>query len=57
MAAKGRTIPRISLRNFTERKDEIRKEIMDAAENTGFFIVKDQDCPTKDDIEEVFRIS
>ncbi|KAF3200689.1 hypothetical protein TWF106_003185 [Orbilia oligospora] len=52
-----RQIPRISLHDWDNRKNEIQKEIMNAAENVGFFIIKDQDSPSKADIEEAFRIS
>ncbi|KAF3256955.1 hypothetical protein TWF217_004888 [Orbilia oligospora] len=52
-----RQIPRISLHDWDNRKNEIMKEIMNAAENVGFFIVKDQESPSKADIEEAFRIS
>ncbi|KAF3939397.1 hypothetical protein ABW19_dt0209798 [Dactylella cylindrospora] len=57
MAAEVRQIPRISLRDWENRKDEIQKEIMSAAENVGFFIIKDQDSPSVADIEEAFKAS
>ncbi|KAF3908602.1 hypothetical protein AA313_de0200080 [Arthrobotrys entomopaga] len=57
MASDNRQIPRISLHDWEGRKNEIQKEIMQAAENVGFFIIKDQDTPSKADIEEIFRTS
>ncbi|KIK54549.1 hypothetical protein GYMLUDRAFT_48681 [Collybiopsis luxurians FD-317 M1] len=53
----SRQIPRISLRNFNERKDEIGREIIQAAENVGFFILFDQERPSQQDIEEMFALS
>lgn len=52
-----RQIPRISMHDFANRKQEIQKEIMAAAENVGFFIIKDQEAPSKADIEEAFEAS
>ncbi|KAK6505126.1 hypothetical protein TWF481_007048 [Arthrobotrys musiformis] len=57
MGTESRQIPRISLHDWDNRKSEIQREIMNAAENVGFFIIKDQDSPSKADIEEAFRIS
>ncbi|EWC46555.1 hypothetical protein DRE_04278 [Drechslerella stenobrocha 248] len=53
----GRPIPRISLRDWENRKNEIQKEIMAAAENVGFFIIQDQESPSVADIEEAFKAS
>ncbi|KAK6359742.1 hypothetical protein TWF696_000881 [Orbilia brochopaga] len=53
----SRQIPRISLRDWDTRKNEIQKQIMEAAENVGFFIIKDQESPSVADIEEAFRAS
>lgn len=52
-----RMIPRISLHNFDERKDEISTQILHAAENSGFFILEDQKSPSVLEIEEMFRIA
>ncbi|KAK6543081.1 hypothetical protein TWF694_007004 [Orbilia ellipsospora] len=57
MASDSRQIPRISLHDWENRKNEIQKEIMHAAENVGFFIIKDQDTPSRADIEEIFKTS
>ncbi|KAJ4348492.1 uncharacterized protein N0V89_009868 [Didymosphaeria variabile] len=37
----NRTVPTISLRDFESRADEITRELVDAAENVGFFCVVD----------------
>ncbi|KAL1761884.1 hypothetical protein FB107DRAFT_200146 [Schizophyllum commune] len=52
-----RPIPKISLRDFTTRRAEIGAQIIDAAENVGFFILVDQERPSKQDIEEMFDLS
>lgn len=36
-----RAIPTISLRDFESRADEITRELVDAAENVGFFCIVD----------------
>lgn len=54
---KQRMIPRISLHNFDERKDEISTQILHAAENSGFFILEDQISPSVSEIEEIFHIA
>ena len=38
-----RTIPTISLRDFSSRTNEITQQLVDAAENDGFFTVVDHD--------------
>lgn len=50
-------IPRISLHNFDERKDEITKQVLDAAENNGFFILENQASPSVPEIEKMFSIT
>ncbi|KAF8249685.1 Clavaminate synthase-like protein [Wilcoxina mikolae CBS 423.85] len=54
---KPRSIQKISLHNFSERRDEIAKQIIDAAENNGFFALVNQESPSPEEIEEVFTIS
>jgi isopenicillin N synthase-like dioxygenase len=54
---KPRTIPKISLHNFNERKQEIGRQIIDAAENVGFFVLMNQESPSPAEIEEMFEIS
>ncbi|KAA8893682.1 hypothetical protein FN846DRAFT_787633 [Sphaerosporella brunnea] len=54
---KSRTIPKISLHNFSERKEEIGKQIINAAENVGFFALVNQESPSPVEIEEIFEIS
>jgi len=56
-ATKERKVPRISVANFAERKDEIARQILDAAENSGFFIVENQESPSVAEIEEMFALS
>lgn len=46
----NRQIPRISLRNFDSRKDQICKELIAAAENIGLFILVDQERPNQQGI-------
>lgn len=52
-----RPVPKISLRDFAVRRAEIGAQIIDAAENVGFFILVDQASPSKQDIEEMFELS
>ncbi|GAW04823.1 Clavaminate synthase-like protein [Lentinula edodes] len=52
-----RQIPRISLRDFDTRRYQIGKELIEAAENVGFFILVDQQRPNKQEIEEMFALS
>jgi isopenicillin N synthase-like dioxygenase len=54
---KPRSIQKISLHNFSERRDEIAMQIIDAAENNGFFALINQESPSPEEIEEVFTIS
>jgi isopenicillin N synthase-like dioxygenase len=51
-----RPIPRISLRDFDERIDEITAELVDAAENVGFFTVVDHGFSNAE-IENMFTTS
>ncbi|OJJ43903.1 hypothetical protein ASPZODRAFT_135939 [Penicilliopsis zonata CBS 506.65] len=51
-----RPIPQISLRDFDSRIDEITRELIDAAENVGFFTIVDHGI-SKDDIEHMFATS
>lgn len=46
----------ISLKNFSERIDEITKQICTAAENVGFFAIVDHGI-THDDAETMFKTS
>lgn len=57
MHLKERVIPRISLRNFNDRKNEISTQILYAAENNGFFILEDQESPSIAEINDMFAIS
>ncbi|KAL5341077.1 hypothetical protein BJX70DRAFT_74520 [Aspergillus crustosus] len=43
-----RPIPQISLRDFSQRIDEITSELVHAAENVGFFTITDHGIPTSD---------
>jgi isopenicillin N synthase-like dioxygenase len=52
-----RRIPKISMHNPTQRRDEIARQIIDAAENSGFFILENQESPSIKDIEEMFALS
>lgn len=54
MVASVSNIPRISLRDFKNRRDEIKEQLFDAAVNTGFFVLCDQDYPALKDIEKIF---
>lgn len=56
-AAKSRTIPRISLHDYEARKSIIQTQIIEAAENSGFFILVNQASPSVSEIEEVFDIT
>ncbi|KAJ3994175.1 hypothetical protein F5050DRAFT_1576158 [Lentinula boryana] len=53
----NRRVSRISLRDFDARKDQIGKELIEAAENVGFFILVDQERPSRQEIEEMFDLS
>lgn len=50
-------IPRISLRNFSERREEIKEQIYNAAVSMGFFVLCDQASPSVADIEQAFHLS
>ncbi|KAI5779131.1 hypothetical protein EDC01DRAFT_320023 [Geopyxis carbonaria] len=54
---KARMIPKISLHDFESRREEIAKQLLDAAENTGFFVLVNQESPSPAEIEEMFEIS
>lgn len=56
-ATEERKVPRISVANFAERKAEIARQILDAAENNGFFIIENQESPSVAEIEEIFALS
>jgi len=49
------SIPTISLANFATRRDQIKAEIIHAAETVGFFVVVDQEKPGVEEIEGMFR--
>ncbi|PYH91552.1 leucoanthocyanidin dioxygenase [Aspergillus ellipticus CBS 707.79] len=51
-----RPIPRISLRDFDARFDQITAELVDAAENVGFFTICDHGL-TIDEIEAMFALA
>lgn len=42
-----RTIPTISLRDFSSRIDEITQELVNAAENDGFFTIVDHEISSE----------
>ncbi|KAL4891835.1 hypothetical protein BDV59DRAFT_181055 [Aspergillus ambiguus] len=48
-----RPIPKISLANFDERIDQITADLVNAAENVGFFTLVDHGIPVEE-IEEMF---
>lgn len=54
---KARMIPKISLHDFESRREEIGKQLLDAAENNGFFVLVNQESPSPSEIEEMFIIS
>lgn len=47
MTAK-RIFPRVSLRDFENRREEITKELVEAAEGPGFFIAVDHGISVED---------
>ncbi|ETN47269.1 uncharacterized protein HMPREF1541_01461 [Cyphellophora europaea CBS 101466] len=51
-----RLVPSISLHDFEHRKEEITKQLVDAAENSGFFTLVNHEL-TLDEIEAQFAIS
>lgn len=50
-------IPRISLKDFSSRRSEIKNQLSDAAKGPGFFVLCDQESPSKEDIERIFDLS
>ncbi|KAK6461679.1 hypothetical protein DFJ63DRAFT_314309 [Scheffersomyces coipomensis] len=52
-----RVIPRISLKDCKNRRQEIKDQLFEAAKNSGFFSLCDQESPSKSDIEEMFKLS
>lgn len=48
-----RPVPTISLRDFDSRVDEITKELVDAAENHGFFCIVDHGI-SRGSIDRIF---
>lgn len=56
-ATKSRAIPRISLHDYEARKSIIQAQIIEAAENSGFFILVNQASPSVSEIEEVFDLT
>ncbi|KAL4902891.1 hypothetical protein BDW74DRAFT_186557 [Aspergillus multicolor] len=52
----NRPIPRISLRDFDTRIDEITSELIDASENVGFFTITDHGI-SDTDIDSMFALS
>jgi len=51
-----REIPKISLANYEQRIDEITAELVNAAENVGFFSITDHGI-TADEVESMFKVS
>jgi hypothetical protein len=51
-----RAIPEISLREFSSRIDEITAELVEAAENVGFFSIVDHGI-SKDEVNSIFEQS
>lgn len=52
----NRTIPKISLRDFDNRIDEITAELVEAAESSGFFALVDTEI-SLEEIESIFQTS
>ncbi|KAJ5206544.1 hypothetical protein N7491_002840 [Penicillium cf. griseofulvum] len=52
----SRVIPRISLHDFEDRIDEITDQLIEAAENVGFFTLIDHGI-SNEDIESMFALS
>lgn len=50
-------VPKISLKDFDNRRDEIKQQLYNAATNVGFFVLKDQESPSVADIEKAFEYS
>lgn len=51
-----RPIPTISLQDFESRTDEITKELVDAAENHGFFCIVDHGI-SQEAVDHIFQQS
>ena len=47
-------VPSISLANFDSERERIKRELVHAAETMGFFVIKDQARPSKQEIETIF---
>lgn len=54
--ATSRMFPRISLKDFENREDEINKEIIEAAKGPGFFVLVDHGISVEE-INEMFKLS
>ncbi|CDK29500.1 unnamed protein product [Kuraishia capsulata CBS 1993] len=52
-----RVIPRISLNDCENRREEIKEQLYAAAIRSGFFTLCEQEFPSKKDIEEIFELS
>lgn len=50
-------IPKISLHDFEARREQIKKELYEAATGVGFFVLYNQASPSKPEIEEAFAMS
>lgn len=50
-------IPKISLHDFTNRRDEIKDQLYHAATTAGFFVLCNQVSPSKQEIESAFAMS
>lgn len=50
-------IPRVSLKDFASRRHEIKSQLSEAAKGPGFFVLCDQESPSKEDIEKIFEYS
>lgn len=53
----SRRIRKISIHNLADRRQEIAKQVIEAGDDTGFFILVNQDYPSSREIKEVFEIS
>lgn len=50
-------IPKISLHDFANRRDDIKKQLFTAATTVGFFVLCNQESPSVQDIENAFAMS
>lgn len=50
-------IPKISLHDFANRRNEIKAQLFEAATTVGFFVLCDQQSPSVADIEHAFAMS